>query len=74
MKYKLLKGTRIIRRGAASGYWDNFVTTRDAYYDSEEIKPYSEYMRTIQIPLTDGFDTLVIRFDHMIECRLTAEE
>ena len=74
MKYKLTKGTRIIRRGRDSAKWENFVTTKDAYYDSEEIKPYSEYMRTIEIPLTDGFDTLVVRFNRMIECHLTAEE
>ena len=74
MKYKLPKGTRIIRRGNVSAKWENFVTTRDAYYDREKMKPYNEYMRTIQIPLTDGFDTLVVRFNHMIECRLTVEE
>ena len=67
MKYKLPKGTSIGRRGHYTAEWENFITTKDAYYDSEEIKPYSEFMRIIQIPLTDGFDTIMVRVSCIIE-------
>ena len=63
-KYKIPKGTAVSRytiyRGGRGSGMENLITTKDAYYTTEDIKKYSYDQKWIKFRVPDPYWVAVV--------------